>query len=164
MFEAAAYLLDVVHAEKDIESAVDVGIEFCGAIDRLVAQREVERHQAVIAPVPGVELFAHVLREQVFAGHSHSGGRVDGTGNEAATFDRAAIREAYAGGAAVRTTTSLTSAPMITEPPHASITRASASVKLADPPTGSVNSMTLAKMSGKTIPAPGTLSVVMTCM
>src|SRR6516225_1507187 len=101
MVEAAAYLLDVVHAEKDIERAVDVRIEFCGAIDRLVAQRKMERHQAVIAPVPGIELLAHVLREQVFAGHSHSGGRVDGTGNEAATFDRAAIREAYAGGAAV---------------------------------------------------------------
>src|SRR5215831_14509956 len=64
----------------------------------------------------------------------------------------------------LRTTTSLTSAPVMTEPPHTSITRASASVKLAEPPTGSVNSMTLAKMSGKTIPAPGTLSVVMTCM
>src|SRR5262249_19211121 len=70
MFEAAAYLLDVIHAEKDIERAVDVRIEFCGAIDRLAAQREVERHQAVIAPVPGIELLAHVLREQVFAGHS----------------------------------------------------------------------------------------------
>src|SRR5262249_22612248 len=45
-----------------------------------------------------------------------------------------------------RTTTSLTSAPVMTEPPHTSITRASASVKLAEPPTGSVNSMTLAKM------------------
>jgi hypothetical protein len=52
----------------------------------------------------------------------------------------------------------------MTEPPQASITRASAPVKLAEPPTGSVNSMTLAKMSGKTIPAPGTLSVVITCM
>src|SRR5262249_25693119 len=33
----------------------------------------------------------------------------------------------------LRTTISLTSAPLMTEPPHASITRASASVKLAAP-------------------------------
>src|SRR5262249_56854718 len=95
MFEAAAYLLDVVHAEKDIERAVDVRIEFCGAIDRLVAQRKVERHQAVIAPVPGIELLAHVLREQVFAGPSHSGGGVDGTGNETATFSPPALCYTY---------------------------------------------------------------------
>src|SRR5262249_6654606 len=53
----------------------------------------------------------------------------------------------------LRTTISLTSAEVMTEPPHTSSTRASASGKLAEPPTGSVNSMTLAKMSGKTIPA-----------
>ena len=64
----------------------------------------------------------------------------------------------------LRTTISLTSALVMTEPPHAVITRVSASVKLAAPPTGSVNSVTLAKMSGNTMPAPGTLSVVMTCM
>ena len=52
----------------------------------------------------------------------------------------------------------------MTAPPHASISRRSASVKLADPPTGKVNSITLAKISGNTMPAPGTLSVVMTCM
>src|SRR5262249_41991071 len=99
--EATAYLLDVIHSKKDIERAVDVRIEFCGAIDRLVAQREVERHQAVIAPVPGVELLAHVLWEQLFPGHAHRGGRVDGAGNESATFDRTTIREAYSGGTAV---------------------------------------------------------------
>src|SRR5262249_8960973 len=64
MVETDAYLLDVIHSEKDIERAVDVRIEFCGAIDGLVAQREVERHQAVIAPVPSVEFLAHVLREE----------------------------------------------------------------------------------------------------
>jgi hypothetical protein len=32
-------LLDVIHPEKDIERAVDVRIEFSGAIDWLVAQR-----------------------------------------------------------------------------------------------------------------------------
>src|SRR5262249_61075181 len=60
MFEAAAYLLDVVHAEKDIERAVDVRIEFCGAIDRLVAQRKVGRHQAAIVPPPRLYLLAHL--------------------------------------------------------------------------------------------------------
>src|SRR6266568_2843135 len=99
--EATAHLLDVIHPEKDIERAVDVRIEFSGAIDRLVAQREVERHQAMTAPVPAVELLAHVLWEQVFASHAHSAGRVDGTGDEAATFDRAAISEAYGGRTAV---------------------------------------------------------------
>src|SRR5262249_56593488 len=74
MVEAAAYLFDVIHSEKDIERADAVRIEFCGAIDRLVTQREVERHQAVIAPVPGVEFLTHVLREEVCAGHAHSGG------------------------------------------------------------------------------------------
>ena len=41
MVEAAAHLLDVIHPEKDIERAIDIRIEFGGAIDRLVAQREV---------------------------------------------------------------------------------------------------------------------------
>src|SRR5262249_38007030 len=95
--EAAAHLLDAVQPEKNIECAVDVRIELSGAIDRLVAQREVECHQTVTAPVPAVELPAHVLWEQVFASHAHGGGRVDGTGDEAATFDRTSIRQAYSG-------------------------------------------------------------------
>ena len=44
MVETAAHLLDVVHPEEDIERAIDVGIEFGGAIAWLLAQREVERH------------------------------------------------------------------------------------------------------------------------
>lgn len=62
------------------------------------------------------------------------------------------------------TTISRTSASVITAPPCASSRRCRASGKLTAPPTGSVNSITLEKMNGNTMPAPGTLSVVITCM
>ena len=59
---------------------------------------------------------------------------------------------------------SFTSESIITPPPAAVTMRASACGRLAAPPTGRVNSITLEKIAGNTIPAPGTLSVVMTCM
>ena len=59
---------------------------------------------------------------------------------------------------------SFTSAPVITSPPPASTTRASASGSDTAPPTGSVKLAMLAKIAGKTMPAPGTFSVVITCI
>src|SRR5262249_43105420 len=57
--EATAYLLDVIHSKKDIERAVDVRIEFCGAIDRLFPQPELEPPHALIAPTPTIYLPSH---------------------------------------------------------------------------------------------------------
>ena len=80
-------------------------------------------------------------------------------------FDGVAVGETHRGGAPVPDDDLLdVGVGDDIAPPHATITRRSASVKLADPPTGRVNSITLAKISGNTMPAPGTLSVVMTCM
>src|SRR5262249_60842060 len=59
-------LLDVIHPEKNIESAVNVRIKFRGAIDRLVAEREGDRHHAVIAPVPTFKLLSPLLPHPSF--------------------------------------------------------------------------------------------------
>ena len=59
---------------------------------------------------------------------------------------------------------SLTSAPVMTSPPPASTTRASACTSDTAPPTGSVKLAILAKIAGNTMPAPATFSVVITCI
>ena len=59
---------------------------------------------------------------------------------------------------------SFTSASVTTSPPPASTTRASAATSDTAPPTGSVKLAILAKIAGNTMPAPGTFSVVITCM
>ena len=50
-----------------------------------------QRDQAMVAPVPALQLVANVLREQLFARHVHGGRRVDGAGDEVHTGGAAAV-------------------------------------------------------------------------
>ena len=101
MAEARLDLSDVVHPEEDVEGAVDVGIELARPVDGLLPEREMQRHQAVVAPVPGIELLAHVVGKELAAGHRHGGGRVDGARDQPFRLDRLAVRQTHAAGAAV---------------------------------------------------------------
>ncbi len=71
------------------------------AVDRRVLQREMQGHQAVVAPVPGIELLAHVLGKQLLARHPHGGRSVDRARDEPPCLDRAAVGEAHRGRATV---------------------------------------------------------------
>ncbi len=71
VLEALRDLVDVVHAEEDVEGAVDVGVEGARPVERPLTQRQVQGDQGVVAPVPVVELVAHLVGEQLFAGHAH---------------------------------------------------------------------------------------------
>ena len=101
VLETAGHLVDIVHAEEDIVGARDIGIEGGRAIGRRVAEREVQRDQAMVAPVPGFCLLAHSLREQFLAGHLYGGRKIDGAGDEFAALDDLAVGKLNAGSAAI---------------------------------------------------------------
>jgi hypothetical protein len=83
---------------------------------------------------------------------------MDRAGDESLRLDCRAIGEAYSGRPATGNTDLAYSALVSTLPPPAAITRASASGRLADPPTGSALRVSAAIIAGKASPLPGAFS------
>ena len=87
--------------KKMLKACFIAGSNFSALVTGRIFQREMQRHQAVIAPMPVLGLLPHRLGEQLFAGHPHRAGEIDGAGDEFPAFDHAAIVERDAGGAAI---------------------------------------------------------------
>ena len=95
VFETARDVVNVIHAEEDIVGARNVGIENSGAVGRRVFEREVQRHQAVVAPMPRFRFFPNRFGKQFFASHLHGRGKIDRARHEFAAVDRATISKLH---------------------------------------------------------------------
>jgi hypothetical protein len=59
ILEAVRNVVDMIHAEEDIVGARNIGIEGSSAVRRRIIEREVQRHQTMVAPMPGLGFLPH---------------------------------------------------------------------------------------------------------